>query len=63
MASQLRIPQAHIHRALANAPQLQPLILSNVKPTGKRLEEGSHAYGCVEELNFKHTPLCWQEDL
>jgi len=61
MASQLRIPQAHIRRALANAPQLQSLVLSNVKPTGKKLGEGS--YGCVEELYFKHTPLCWQEDL
>jgi len=55
MASQLRIPQAHICRALANAPQLQSLILSNVKPTGKKLGEGS--YGCVEELDFNRL-LC-----
>ena len=50
MASQLRIPQAHIHRALAKAPQLRSLVLSNIKPTGKKLGEGS--YGCVEELDF-----------
>ena len=55
MASQLRIPQAHICRALANAPQLQSLVLSNVKPTGKKLGEGS--YGCVEELDFNRL-LC-----
>ena len=55
MASQLRIRQAHIHRALANAPQLQPLILSNVKPTRKRLGEGS--YECVDELDFNEL-LC-----
>ena len=48
MARQLRAPQDHVRRALQNAPKLRPFILSNVKPTGKKLGEG--AYGCVEEL-------------
>ena len=48
MARQLRVPQDHVSRALQNASKLRPFILSNVKPTGKRLGEG--AYGCVEEL-------------
>ena len=48
MARQLSVPQEHIHRALQNAPQLRPFILSNVTPTGRKLGEGS--YGCVEEL-------------
>ena len=48
MAGQLRVPQHHTHRALQNAPQLHPFILSNVTPTGNKLGEGS--YGCVEEL-------------
>ena len=48
MARHLRVPQHHIHRALQNAPQLHPFILSNVTPTGNKLGEGS--YGCVEEL-------------
>ena len=42
------VPQEHIHTALQNVPQLHRFILSNVKPTGKKLGEG--AYGCVEEL-------------
>ena len=48
MARQLSVPQEHIHRALQNAPQLRPFILSNVIPTGRKLGEGS--YGCVEEM-------------
>ena len=48
MARHLRVPQHHIRRALQNAPQLHPFILSNVTPTGNKLGEGS--YGCVEEL-------------
>ena len=48
MSRHLRVPRHHIHRALQNAPQLHPFILSNVTPTGKKLGEGS--YGCVEEL-------------
>ena len=47
-ARQSGLPQEHIHRALQNDPQLHRFILSNVKPTGKKLGEG--AYGCVEEL-------------
>ena len=50
MARHLRVPQHHIHRALQNAPQLHPFILSNVTPTGNKLGEGS--YGCVEELEI-----------
>ena len=45
---QFGVPQEHSRKALQNAPQLRPFILSNVKSTGKRLGEG--AYGCVEEL-------------
>ena len=48
MARQLQLPSSHTHRALQTAAKLQPFILSNVTPTGKKLGEGS--YGCVDEL-------------
>ena len=40
-----------IHRALQEAPKLQPFIILNVRPTGRELGRGS--YGVVEELDME----------
>ena len=53
MAGQLGVSREHISRALQRAPQLRPYVLSDVKPTGVKMGEGS--YGCVEELVFSGT--------
>ncbi len=45
---------------LRDAPQLQPFLLPNVRPTGRTL--GGGAYGTVEELDVRgRTPLCGEE--
>ena len=50
MAVRPQVPREQIRRALQDAPQLRPFLLTNVTPTSRQLGGGS--YGVVEELEM-----------